>query len=320
VANCLSMRHFLPSLGALRAFEVAARHASFTRAADELSITQTAVSHQIKTLEEQLGVKLFIRHRNTLQLTDAAQRYLPAVRSAIETLSDATDSLVKMEQDSILTVSTLATFAVKCLIPRLGSFTKLYPEIMLRIAASVSFGEFNRKTHDLAIRWGDGDWPGMRVDKIFSEEIFPVCSPALLEGPVPLREPADLARHPIIRNGFSFLFRDDWPAWLGAAGVGGLELSAALTFEFALPAMEAAAQGLGVALGRSPFVDEDLRSGRLVRPFDLSVRTRAAYYLVCPRETANRAKIKAFRNWLLDAVATEGGPSEAKRDLVLGTV
>lgn len=299
------MRRFLPSLSVLRAFEAAARHMNFTRAAEELSITQTAVSHHIRTLEKQLGVRLFVRYRNSLRLTESAQKYLASIQTAVEILSDATAGLVRREQNMVLTVNTLATFAMKCLIPRLAGFRERHPDIVLRIIASGSFHEFSQKPHDVAVRWGDGEWPGMRVDKLFVEEVFPVCSPALLNGPLPLREPRDLRRHTIIRNGFSFLVHDDWPLWLQAVGMSESDLPAGLIFEFALPAMEAAAEGLGVALGRSPFVDHDLRSGRLVRPFDIPVASGAGYYLVCARETASRPKIKAFREWLLKTLEEE---------------
>ncbi len=298
------MRNFLPSLGALQILEAAARHGSFTRAAEELNITQTAVSHQIKSLESQLGVRLFIRDRNTLRLTDTAKNYLPSVRSAIATLSEATDSLVRREQDSVLTLSVFATLALKWLIPRLPKFRARHPGIALRISASTAFGDFDSTTYDVGIRWGHGDWPGLRADALFPEVIFPICNPSILANN-PLREPADLARHTIIGSGSSFLLRDDWQRWLRKAGCADLKLEATITFEYALPAMEAAASGLGIALGRPPIVNADIAAGRLTRPFETQVVTGAGYYLVSAINVANRPKVMEFRDWLLSETQEE---------------
>jgi LysR family glycine cleavage system transcriptional activator len=295
------MRNFLPSLGALQVLEAAARHGSFTRAAEELNVTQTAVSHQIKGLENQLGVRLFVRERNTLRLTDTAKSYLPAVRAAIATLSEATEALVRREQDSVLTVSVFATLALKWLIPRLAGFRAKHPDISLRMSASTAFGDFDSTTYDVGIRWGHGDWSGLRADELFPEIIFPVCNPSLLAHN-PLREPADLARHSIIGSGSSFLLRDDWQRWLRKAGCADLKLEASITFEYALPALEAAAAGLGIALGRPPIIDADIAAGRLIRPFETQVVTGAGYYLVSATNVANRPKVMKFRNWLLEEI------------------
>lgn len=294
------MRHFLPSLIALRAFEASARHGSFTRAADELNVTQTAVSHQIRTLEELIGVRLFIRYRNTLKLTAAAEAYLQSVRSVIALLAQATETVTHAELDTVLTINALATFAIKSLIPRLGTFRTRHPKIRLRISANASLDEFDRKPSDIAIKFGHGTWPGMRVDRLFPQVVYPVCSPALLDGPVPLSSPADLARHTIIRSGFSFLFEDAWPVWLRAAGLGDMPIESPLTFEYSLPAIEAAAEGLGIALGRDPFIDPYVAAGRLICPFDLRVATGSGMFIVSPMETAGRPKVRAFRDWILD--------------------
>lgn len=295
------MRDFLPSLSALQILDAAARHGSFTRAGEELNITQTAVSHQIKNLENQLGVRLFIRDRNTLRLTDTATRYLPAVRAAIATLSEATDALVRREQDSVLTVSVFATLALKWLIPRLASFRSRHPDINLRMSASAAFAEFDSTTYDVGIRWGHGEWTGLRADELFPEIIFPICNPSLPKQRR-LREPIDLVHHTIIGSGSSFLLRDDWQRWLHKAGCADLRLKPSLTFEYALPALQAAVTGLGVAIGRPPIVDADIESGRLIRPFETEVVTGAGYYLVSATNIANRPKVANFRNWLLEEV------------------
>ena len=297
------MKRFLPSLSALRAFEAAARHGSFTRAANELNMTQTAISHQIKALEEQLGALLFVRHRNTLKLTQTAQSYLPQIRSAIHLLAEATETVIQTEQDTVLTVNSLATFCVRALIPALADFRLAHPDIRLRLSASASYDEFDRKAADVSIRIGHGSWPGMRADKIRARIVYPVCSPDFMSAPSGLREPPDLAEHVIVRTGFSFFFEDAWPVWLSAAGLADMPIKSPLVFEYALPALEAAVRGLGVALAQDPLVDEDVANGRLVRPFDVSADTGESYFVVSSVEVASRPKVRAFREWLLQRFA-----------------
>lgn len=297
-----SMKRWLPPLNALRAFEAAARHQSFTRAAEELNVTQTAVSHQIRTLEERLGLKLFDRRGRALQLTEAAQNYLPSVRSAFDELHDATERLVRRDGDATLTVSTLTSFAAKWLIPRLGGFQDRHPEISIRIATSMVSVDFDRDDIDVAIRYGRGDWPGLRVDRLVREDIFPVCSPKLVAGPNPLRRPDELASHTLLHV---VGFLEDWRVWLTAANVDGVDPSSGLRFDLMMNALQAAIDGLGVALGRSALVEGDLAAGRLIAPFDISLPIEAAYYVVAPEQSADRPNIKAFREWLITTLATD---------------
>ncbi len=296
------MKRWLPPLNSLRTFEAAARHRSFTRAAEELNVTQTAVSHQIRTLEERLGLKLFDRRGRTLRLTEAAKGYLPSVRSAFDQLHDATERLIGPDREATLTVSTLTTFAAKWLVPRLGGFQDLHPEISVRIATSMAPVEFDRDDVDVAIRYGRGDWPGLRVDRLIREDIFPVCSPKLLDGPHPLGRPDDLASHTLLHV---VGFREDWQVWLTAANVDGIDPSSGLKFDIAMAALQAAIDGVGVALGRTALVEGDLATGRLVAPFDISLPIEAAYYVVAPERTADRPSIKAFREWLITTLATD---------------
>ncbi len=296
------MKRWLPSLNGLRAFEAAARHQSFTRAAEELNVSQTAVSHQIRTLEERLGLKLFDRRGRALRLTEAAKNYLPSVRSAFDELYDATERLIRRDGDATLTVSTLTTFAAKWLVPRLGGFQDLHPEISIRITTSMATVDFDRDDVDVAIRYGRGDWPGLRVDRLIREDIFPVCCPKLLDGPHPLVRPDDLASHTLLHV---VGFREDWRVWLTAANVDGVDSSSGLKFDVAINALQAAIEGVGVALGRTALVEGDLATGRLVAPFDISLPIEAAYYVVAPAATADRAKIKAFREWLITTLATD---------------
>ena len=296
------MKRWLPSLNGLRAFEAAARHQSFTRAAEELNVTQTAVSHQIRTLEERLGLKLFDRHGRALRLTEAAENYLPSVRSAFDQLHDATERLIRRDGDATLTVSTLTSFAAKWLVPRLGGFQDLHPEISIHITTSRVSVDFDRDDVDVAIRYGRGDWPGLRVDRLIGEDIFPVCSPKLLDGPHPLGRPDDLASHTLLHV---VGFREDWQVWLTAANVDGVDPSSGLRFDLIVNALQAAIDGLGVALGRTALVEGDLAAGHLVAPFDISLPIEAAYYVVAPEQTADRPKIKAFREWLITTLTKD---------------
>ena len=255
------MKRWLPPLNGLRAFESAARHGSFTRAAAELNLTQAAVSQQIKTLEDRLGLKLFERNGRGLDLTDAAKDYLPSVRSAFDALHDATDRLAsRRDGGHTLTVSTLTTFAAKWLVPRLGGFQERHPEISLRIASSPGLVDFDRDDVDVAIRYGLGDWPGLRADRLIGEDVFPVCSPKLQEGPHPLEKPDDLANFTLLH---AVGFREDWQVWLTAANVNSVDPSAGLRFDVEFSALQAAIDGMGVALGRTALVESDMVSGLL---------------------------------------------------------
>ncbi len=300
------MRHRLPSLNGLRAFEAVARHLSFTKAAEELAVTQTAVSHQIRRLEDQLGRKLFDRRGRAPALTRAGQDYVPAVRAAFDKLQGATDKLLRADGAGRLTVSTLPSLAAKWLVPRLPSFQEAHPEIDVRVATSVALVDFRRDDVDVAIRYGHGDWPGLRADWLMTEETFPVCAPALRDGETPLRRPAELARHTLLHMSV----RDDWHQWLTAAGVDGVDVTRGHTFDSYVTLLQAAIDGLGVALGRTPFVEADLAAGRLVAPFQVTLPADAGFYVVAPTATADRPPVPAFRDWLLQTMA-DAPPDDA---------
>jgi LysR family transcriptional regulator, glycine cleavage system transcriptional activator len=290
----------LPSLNGLRAFEAAARHLSFTRAAAELNVTQTAISHQIRRLEEQLGLKLFVRRNRALALTREAESYLPAVRAAFEDLRRATQRLKRPQRDGLLTLSTLASLAAKWLLPRVVAFQEAHPGLEVRVSASTHLVDFQREEIDMAVRYGRGDWPGLRAHWLMAEDIFPVCSPALLKGPNPLKRPEDLAHHTLLH---ATLSREDWQLWLTAAGLPTeLAQRRGLTFDQSFMCIEAAIEGLGVALGRSAFVEADIAQGRLVVPFDVVLPAEAGFYIVAPEETADDPKIALFREWLIKSV------------------
>src|SRR4030088_1456836 len=209
----------LPSLNGLRAFEAAARHLSFTLAASELNVTQTAISHQIKRLEEELGIRLFVRQNRALTLTPQAKEYLPGVRAAFNDLRLATDRVLRRDNDHVLTVSTLASLAAKWLLPRLSAFQEAHPGIDVRVTTSTGLVDFKSGDVDAAIRYGRGHWPGVRADWLTADELFPVCSPALLTGDKPLRCPEDLANRTLLHS--SGGYDDDWRLLLPAPGVPG---------------------------------------------------------------------------------------------------
>lgn len=291
------MRLRLPSLTGLRAFEAAARHLSFTRAADELNVTQTAISHQIRRLEDQLGLKLFVRRHRALALTQAGAAYLPAVSGAFEDLRRATARIAASRDAGVLTVSTLPTLAAKWLVPRLMEFQGRHPDIEVRLTTSTALVDLRRDDVDLAIRYGHGDWPGMRADFLMNDELFPVCAPDYAGRAGALDRPQDLAGHTLLHVSAN---PESWPQWLTAAGLPNLEGRRNITFDMQLTAMEAAMDGMGVAIGRSRTVERDLQAGRLVRPFALASPAHAGFYVVTPEEDADVEKIQAFRDWLLD--------------------
>lgn len=291
----------MPSLNGLKAFESAARHMSFTRAAEELNVTQTAVSHQIRRLEDELGVRLFLRLKDGLALTEEGRAYLPGVKCAFEQLRQCTEALWEPKKSRTLTISTLVSLASKWLLPRLAGFQEAHPNIDIRVSASTDLVDFRCGGVDAAIRYGNGHWPGLRADWLMSDEVFPVCSPRLLNSAYPLREPRDLVNHTLLQ--VSGMTGSDWNDWLQAARVEGeLQKSSRLTFDLAMMAVQAAVNGMGVCIGRTSYVESDLKSGVLVAPFNLRLKSAHGFYLVSPIENAESSKITAFRAWLIRTI------------------
>lgn len=291
----------MPTLNALKAFEAAARHESFTRAAEELCVTQGAVSHQVKALEAELGVKLFNRERQRLIITEAGSTYLIVVRDAFDRIAAGTERLLQRQRGGVLTVSTSPNFAAKWLIHRLGRFAEAHPEIDLRVSASLHHVDFAREDIDLAIRHGDGTAPGLHVTRLCAERLFPVCSPKLLNGRDPLRGPSDLHRLNLLHVNN----RQDWNQWLDYAGVKNVSLSRGPVLNQASMAIDAAVDGQGVALARTALAAWDLIGGRLVRLFDVAMPVSYAYWIVCPTAAAKLPKIVAFTEWLLAEAAED---------------
>jgi LysR family glycine cleavage system transcriptional activator len=295
------MSRHLPPFAWLQAFEATARHLSFTRAAIELNVTQTAVSHRIRNLERMIGVELLLREGNAVALTEAAHDFLTSTRTSIAEILLATDRAGHRERGNSLTVACPGTFAIKCLIPALPAFRKKHPDIALRIRTLVPYRVSPRPDYDVSIQYGAGDWPGRNAERICTEGVFPVCSPALIRGPKGLKTPADLSRFTIIRPISPLIVGDEWPRWLEEAGFPNVRFGDEFSCDLLYPSFQAAIEGLGVVMGRSTVVQRDLETGLLVEPFDVRLASNSGYYLLIS-STAERDKstlTATFRDWIV---------------------
>jgi len=291
----------LPPLSAMRAFEAVARRASFSRAAEELNVTPGAVSQQIRLLEELLGHPLFVRNRRSVALTEAATRMLPDVQAGLEALARATSrSKIAAAVERSLTISVAPSFASKWLLPRLGDFSDRYPDIDLRISATVSLADFRRDGVDLAIRLGHGSYAGLKSEPMFAEKLAPLCSPDLLKTKGPLRKPDDLRKFRLLHDtsipGESE--QGSWERWLKFAGATQVDAHRGTKFSLAELALQAAIDGAGVALARMVLAEADLAAGRLVRPFKAVLPLDVSYFLVMEKTSVKRKEIQCFRDWL----------------------
>ncbi len=296
----------LPPLNAVRVFEAAARHLSFTRAAEELHVTQGAVSHQIKVLESWFGVPLFQRSKREIKLTEEGQNYLPGVRSTLNKLHTVTQQVLETDASHLLNIATPESFAVNWLIKRLKNFYEAYPETDIRLTTQNQIDDFGNLIGDegppwvdLRIRYGRGRWTGLQVSKILDEEMFPVCSPDLLEGEHGLSSLENLQHQTLLHDDMQV----PWRSWLLAAGLDHINCNSGSHFSHSHMVLKAAVEGQGVALGRSVLVADDLSSGALVKPFDISIPSEYAYYLVYPEISVEQPKIMAFQEWLLKEAA-----------------
>ncbi len=304
----------LAPINALKAFEAAARHLSFSRAAEELSVTPAAVSQQIRTLENYLGVTLFHRGSRTLALTADAAAVMPQLHEAFGLLGKVMLRL-RREAGQTLRVWMPPSFAAKWLVPKLHRFAALQPEIDLEIYANASLiGEtpsqrmmsehFNDSSIDVAIAYGHGDYEGLNVDKLLSVAAVPLCSPQLLaDAEHPLRHPADLRYHTLVHDETDYDGRPEWTDWLALAQLDHIDASRGLRFNHISLALDAAANGQGVVLGLEPLAVDDVSAGRLTVPFGPRLPLRHAYYLVSARESAKVATIGLFRDWLFSEVS-----------------
>jgi LysR family transcriptional regulator, glycine cleavage system transcriptional activator len=297
----------IPGTRALRAFEAAGRHLNFTRAAAELGLTPAAISHQIKEFEDQLGVGLFLRTSRAMQLTPAGEILHAAAAEALAGLTRAVARARKTRGGMSLRITASASIAAKWLVPRIDEFMQRWPEIDVRMDISTNVRDFDRDDVDVAIRWGSGDYAGMRSDRLFDNTISPVCSPKLLRSRQPLNEPRDLLRHMLIHVAWSGqgITWPDWRMWMLAAGIKDFDDGPGLHFTESGAAIQAAIDGQGVVLGDSSLVADDLAAGRLVQPFALSIKgpPQFAYYIVSPEETTGDPLVSAFRDWVLEEAA-----------------
>ena len=265
-------------------------------------MTQAAISHQVKALEEYLEVKLFRRLNRALRLTDEGQAYAPALTEAFQGIRSATRSLHRLRDNAPLTVSVIPSLAARWLVPRLGRYRALHPESDLLIAPSLRLVDLSQGEVDIAIRYGRGEYPGLETCRLMGEDLFPVCSPELLTGSDGLKTPSDLAQVPLLHDDN----HEDWLAWLRAAGIADVPAERGTVFTDGSILVEAAIAGQGVALSRGALVDEALRTGTLVRPFPQTLTTDLAYYVVCLPERALEPRIMRFREWLLAEAAATG--------------
>lgn len=294
------MARSLPPLNALRAFEAAARHMSFTKAAEELHVTPAAVGHQVKKLEGFLGVQLFRRLNRALLLTEAGHVCLPALEDGFDRLDAAVERARAHDGRGVLTVSVAPTLAIKWLVPRLLHFQAAHPEIAVRVETTMAVVDLVRDGIDLAIRFSSGMAPGLRGEWLFGEEVIPVCAPRLMDGRHPLRRPDDLRHHTLIHIEDETADRSwpDWETWLRAAGVADVDRDLGPRFTQTIAAAQAAMDGQGVALTGRTCILDDLVARRLVQPFGPGFATAYAYYVVSPEALFDRSKVVAFREWL----------------------
>jgi len=295
------MSRRLPPLNSLKVFEAAARHLSFTRAAEELFVTQAAVSHQIKTLEDFLGLKLFRRRNRSLLLTEEGQSYFLDIKDVFTSLSEATDKVLERSEKGALTISLPPSFAIQWLVPRLADFNQQEPDIDVRIkAVDMDEGSLTDDV-DVAIYYGRGNWPGLRADKLYQEFLIPVCSPQRLLGDKSLETLGDLKHHTLLHD----TSRKEWKQFVREHDIDDVNVNHGPIFSHTTMVLQAAVHGQGVALGNNVLAQPEIDAGRLVCPFDEVLVTKNAFYVVCHEQQADTGRISTFRDWMLAKAAKE---------------
>jgi LysR family glycine cleavage system transcriptional activator len=309
------MRSSLPPLSSLRAFVSVARHLSFSKAAKELHVTPAAITHQIHALERDLGAPLFYRNRKYVTLTRMAEACLPEMSQAFDLLRSAVASARAATDRSVLNVSVGPAFASKVLLPRLTEFSECYPDIDIRVSASVQLADLSDGATDLAIRYGPGKYKGAYSECLLVESVAPMCAPSLAEKYGGLRDPADLRNYKLIHD-LSIPTpgaQPDWQSWLRRAGVPEIETARGLRFSLADLALQAAINGFGVVLGRTTLAYDDLQSRRLIMPFNLQLPAKFSYFVVIPERKRKDKAVGRFREWLLDVAKLLQPPPPRKR-------
>ena len=307
------MADYLP-LTALKVFEATARHGSFSKAAEELHVTPGAVSQQIKTLEDLLGVRLFHRLHRRLELTEAARAGLDSLAEGFARLGEAVTLIRAGGGERELRIWTPPSFAARWLVPRLGDFTRAHPDIEIGISASVEMigtghsveltaaERFSQSDIDIGIFFGRGEYADCRADLLLPGCLVPLCSPALIEGHEhPLRKPEDLAHHRLLHDDTAYEGRIDWEGWLEEAGIDGIETDHGLRFNQVTLALKAATDGQGVVLSNKHLAQADIEAGRLVIPFGPEIELQHAFYVISLADRADEPRIKTFREWILEA-------------------
>ena len=295
------MSRRLPPLNSLRVFEAAARHLSFTRAAEELFVTQAAVSHQIKALEEFLGLKLFRRRNRSLLLTEEGQSYFLDIKEIFSSLSEATDKVLERSAKGALTISLPPSFAIQWLVPRLSDFNNQEPDIDVRIkAVDMDEGSLTEDV-DVAIYYGRGNWPGLRVELLYQEQLLPLCSPQVLLNEKPSATIDDLRFHTLLHD----TSRKDWKLFVKQFELAGMNVNQGPIFSHSTMVLQAAAHGQGIALGNNVLAQPELDAGRLVAPFEEVLISKNAFYLVCSEKQADTGRIATFREWILSKARSE---------------
>jgi LysR family transcriptional regulator, glycine cleavage system transcriptional activator len=288
--------HRLPNLLALRAFETAARHQNFSRAADEIHVTHGAVSHQVRALEQDLGVVLFTRNGKRLTITPHGARFAQAVRNALQDIANATQTLREETRQKRLTVSAIPSFASRWLAPRLGRFIDLNPDTELVLQSSGQLQDLVRDGVDVGIRFGQGQYPGLMVERLMGDSYYPVASPAYNQGRLPT-SPKQLKPAQLLRSD------EPWLPWFQAVGLKLAEPSGGVRFQDLSMLMRSAMGGDGIALVRHVVATQEIASGELVRLFNVAVKSPWDYYLACPPDALHKPQVLAFRQWLLEEVA-----------------
>lgn len=287
----------LPNLAALRAFEAAARHQNFSRAAEEIHLTHGAISHQVRALEAELDVALFVRHGKRLVITPDGEQFAAAIRQSLQDIATAAERLQKHSKQKRLSITSLPSFAARWLSPRLGRFIEHYPDLEVSLESSNHLTDYLRESVDIGIRFGDGHYPGMVSELLMGDSYYPVVSPRYHGGHLP-QTPQELAA--------SYLLRCDgepWEPWFRAAGVDAEEPTGGLVFQDSSMLARAAVEGQGIALGRHAIVQSDIETGLLQRLFDIDVPSKVSYYLVYPEASLKKPQVRAFREWLLAEIA-----------------
>jgi LysR family glycine cleavage system transcriptional activator len=294
----------LPNLAALRAFEAAARHENFSRAAEEIHVTHGAISHQVRALEEELGVALFARHGKRIAITPEGVRFADTLRKALGDIAAAAEALQASARQQRLTITTLPSFAARWLAPRIGQFIELHPDLEVMLQSSNHLTDLVREAVDLSIRFGKGTWPELVVEKLLDDHYYPVASPHFNGGKLP-KTPQELVQRPLLRcDG------EPWMPWFEAAGVDAPEPTGGVVFQDSSMLVRAAADGHGIALARHAIAVTEIKSGELVRLFDTAVDCPDSYFFVCPPSTRNKPQVQAFRAWLFEEIAKMEKPED----------